>query len=208
MFLQAPIRRAFCKKASHAAHESYKTVSLISLPVNLGQPYLGVDNSPKLLFENGLMNLLGSCGWRVLQVPEIISTSMYPSRSVPLKEAVSDQGINAKNCAQVGSIAKQIYEQVSAHAQTDNFLLILGGDHCIPIGTIPAIIKHRPNTGIIWVDAHADINTPASSGSGNMHGMPVAFLLDLVKNANLYPGFDWFKPPYFNPSDIVYIGLR
>ena len=57
-------------------------------------------------------------------------------------------------------------------------------------------------------DAHADINTPLSSLSGNMHGMPVAFLLNLVGNKNDLPALNWFKPPYLIPEDIVYIGLR
>lgn len=57
------------------------------------------------------------------------------------------------------------------------------------------------------MDAHADINTLATSQSGNMHGMPLAFLLGLVENANKLPGFQWFKP-CVKPTDIVYIGLR
>lgn len=57
------------------------------------------------------------------------------------------------------------------------------------------------------VDAHGDINTPSESSSGNMHGMPVAFLMGLVKNASSLPGFGWFKP-CLAPQDLVYIGLR
>ncbi len=57
------------------------------------------------------------------------------------------------------------------------------------------------------MDAHGDINTPATSGSGNMHGMPIAFLLGLVDNAQALPGFEWFKP-CLAPRDLVYIGLR
>ena len=59
----------------------------------------------------------------------------------------------------------------------------------------------------IQVDAHGDINTPETSSSGNMHGMPIAFLLGLVKNVKALPGFQWFEP-CIEPSDIVYIGLR
>lgn len=59
----------------------------------------------------------------------------------------------------------------------------------------------------LQVDAHADINTPANSISGNMHGMPLGFLLGLVKNARQLPGFGWFEPTV-KASDIVYIGLR
>ena len=61
--------------------------------------------------------------------------------------------------------------------------------------------------GIIWVDAHADINTPEGSESGNMHGMPLAFLCGLVPYANTLPGFEWFVP-CVDPKEIVYIGLR
>lgn len=91
--------------------------------------------------------------------------------------------------------------------KNDHFSLILGGDHCIPIGTIPALMATRPNTGIVWVDAHADINTPQSSASGNIHGMPVAFLLGLVERVKELPAFEWFEP-CLQPKDIVYIGLR
>lgn len=57
------------------------------------------------------------------------------------------------------------------------------------------------------MDAHADINTPETTGSGNMHGMPVAFLMGLVKNMNSLPGFNWIKP-CMKPEELVYIGLR
>jgi arginase len=174
-----------------------RTVSLISLPVNLGQPLLGPDKAPSLLFNHGLIPLLSSLDWRILQVPELIYPTL-PTIDTP----------NAKNCNQVGRICEQIYHQVSEHAATSNFILILGGDHCIPIGTVPALRRHRPKTGVVWIDAHADINTPKTSNSGNMHGMPLGFLLNLVENINALPSLSWFKPPYLSPRDIVYIGLR
>ena len=68
-------------------------------------------------------------------------------------------------------------------------------------------MPRRPNTGIVWVDAHADINTPQTSLSGNMHGMPLGFLLGLVENPQSYPALQWFRP-CVDPRDIVYIGLR
>lgn len=88
----------------------------------------------------------------------------------------------------------------------DNFVLIIGGDHSISIGTVPAIVKARKSTGVIWVDAHADINTPETSSTGNMHGMSVAFLMGHVNTKSL-PSFGWFEP-CLDPKDIVYIGLR
>lgn len=126
---------------------------------------------------------------------------------VELEETNTDNQVNAKNCSQLGAACKDIYEVVKKEAETDNFLLMLGGDHCIPIGTITGILEKRKNTGVVWVDAHADINTPATSSSGNMHGMPVGFLLGLVDNANKLPSLEWFQSS-LSPKDIVYIGLR
>ena len=85
----------------------------------------------------------------------------------------------------------------------ENFMLFVGGDHSISMGTIPSLVKHRGRTGIVWVDAHADINTPQTSPSGNMHGMSLAFLLGIAS----LPSFHWLKP-CIDVSDIVYIGLR
>jgi arginase len=85
----------------------------------------------------------------------------------------SDKQYNARNIREVGEVCKRIDALVHDHVTQGNFVLVLGGDHCIPIGSIPPILRARPNTGVVWVDAHADINTPEQSHSGNMHGMYV-----------------------------------
>ena len=145
-------------------------VSLVSIPLSIGQPYVGPDRSPDMLKRNGLLQMLGDIGWRVEQLPDITEVQGSDMGSIEMSTA------NAKNCAAIGATCKIISEVLYEKAsQTNNFILVLGGDHCIPIGTIPGLIKGRPNTGIVWVDAHADINSPASSLSGNMHGMPVSF---------------------------------
>ena len=180
-----------------------KTVSVLSVPVNLGQPFMGPDRAPELLKEHGLNALLAASGYRIIVEPDIVSTDF----TAAFREGATGEQLNARNCEEVGSVCEKIYGRVKEHAETDNFLLILGGDHCIPIGTIPAIMSARKNTGVVWVDAHADINIPATSGSGNMHGMPVAFLMNLVEGASTYPSMQWFKP-CLNPKDLVYIGLR
>eukprot|EP01035_Chromulina_nebulosa_P018570 gene18570-24294_t len=181
----------------------YGTVSVFSVPINLGQPYLGPDKSPSLLYNSGLRKLLGNCGWRVKQIPEISLSSLDHNKITHGDEL----NYNARNINQIGHVCNRIYNDISKEADSDNFILILGGDHCIPIGTIPGLLSKRPNTGIVWVDAHADINSPETSSSGNMHGMPLSFLLGLVKDYNSIPSMSWFKP-CLNPADIVYIGLR
>lgn len=69
----------------------------------------------------------------------------------------SDDFENARNIDQIGRTCRDICTTMTNHiSYHDEFHLILGGDHCIPIGTIPALMSRRPNTGVIWVDAHAD----------------------------------------------------
>ena len=180
--------------------------SVMSIPVSLGQPFLGADTSPQMLKDNGLLQQLSNLGWRVHQTQDIGTQGMNGGSYE--KEAFMG---NAKHCPEIGNACRDISVAVQKEAESGNFVLILGGDHCIPIGTIPGILGARPNTGVVWVDAHADINTPKDSGSGNMHGMPVAFLMGLVEKAHEYPEMNWFKgseKPYLKPEDLVYIGLR
>lgn len=180
-----------------------KNVSLFQIPMNLGQPLLGPDKAPTLIMEHGLTQQLSNMGYRVEQIPEINVADMEEEVDIP-----TDLIGTARNAAEVGYVCKKTYNEVRPRAEKmDNFVLSLGGDHCIPIGTIPAIAAARPSLGVVWVDAHADINTPEHSVSGNMHGMPISFLMGLVKDANKYPYLEWFKP-CLKPQDLVYIGLR
>lgn len=110
-------------------------------------------------------------------------------------------------------LAHQVYE----HAAVGHKVLTLGGDHSIAIGSIAGSARAcwermKQDLGVIWVDAHADINTPDVSNSGNIHGMPLAFLASLVKTAENEP-FGWLggesgKRAVVDLSKLVYIGLR
>lgn len=122
-----------------------------------------------------------------------------------------------KNSQIVGKGCQMLAHIVEAELKEGRFPLILGGDHSIAAGSLAGILRCRPNTGVIWVDAHADINTPSMTESGNMHGMPVALLLDGLMDdpgAFTVPGFEWLGEngssayPRLDPSSIVYIGLR
>ena len=87
------------------------------------------------------------------------------------------------------------------------FCLQLGGDHSVAIGSISAVLAAEPETCVIWIDAHGDINTPLSSDSKNMHGMPVAFLCG-IGNVRETPGFEWLNFGCLRPDRIAFIGLR
>lgn len=86
--------------------------------------------------------------------------------------------------------------------------MVLGGDHSVATGSISGVLKNYNDLKIIWIDAHADINTPLSSPSGNYHGMPVAHLLGLFPGK--VHGFEWFDNigPFIKRENITYIGLR
>ena len=114
---------------------------------------------------------------------------------------------------EVGAGTKALAELVESILKLGRFPLILGGDHSIGIGSLAGILRARPDTGVIWVDAHADLNTPSSSESGNMHGMPLAIMMkELVPDRSVIPGFEWLEegtsPPRLSPNSLVYVGLR
>ncbi|CAM2111765.1 unnamed protein product [Caretta caretta] len=115
---------------------------------------------------------------------------------------------NAKNPRSVGSANEKLASVVAEAKKSGRTCLVVGGDHSLAIGSISGHAKIHPDLAVIWVDAHADINTPLTSSSGNMHGQPVAFLLKELKDKMPdVPGFSWITP-CLSAEDIVYIGLR
>lgn len=120
---------------------------------------------------------------------------------------------NMKRPLAVSAVTEKIASQVYEQAKDGRCVLTLGGDHSIAIGTIAGTAKAiRERLGrdmaVIWVDAHADINTPETSDSGNIHGMPVAFLTGLAKEERK-DVFGWIKEENtISVKKLVYIGLR
>ena len=150
--------------------------------------------------------MLTALGWRVEDVPDLdfdVHDQMQPGVKDPP---------NARNCSLVGYGTSLLADVVEENIHNGLFPLILGGDHSIGTGSLTGILRARPNTGVIWVDAHADLNTPANSGSGNMHGMPIGLLMDHPTEQidfTKLPGFEYLVDgPRLKPEQIVYIGLR
>jgi len=111
----------------------------------------------------------------------------------------------------VSLASKQVSECVYAHARQGKFVMTLGGDHSIGMGTVTGVaraIRERfgdSELSVLWIDAHADINTPETSPSGRIHGMPVAFASGLAQHGI----FDWITASHLiNLKKFVYIGLR
>ena len=118
-----------------------------------------------------------------------------------------------KGARAVSAATKRIKDQVYEHAAQGRAVLTLGGDHSIAIGTVAALAQATKERlgrelAVIWVDAHADLNTPEESPSGNVHGMPVAFLTGFAKESQ-EDMFGWLLEKHLiNPKKLVYIGLR
>ena len=172
-----------------------------------GQPHVGTDSGPKLLRQGGLSHMLADLGWRVDDVGNLNlegSSTESTTTTTPSFEG------KAKNHRQVGQGAYQVAQAVEQALREGRFPLVLGGDHSIGMGTLSGLLQVHKDAGVIWVDAHADINTPLISESGNMHGMPIGLLLDgLYDNHAQVPGLEWMvDAPRLPPSNLVYIGLR
>ena len=185
-----------------------KTCTIIGAPMTYGQPYVGTDHGPNFLRERGLSQGLSALGWRVEDLPDLD----FESVSNPSTDSDESFVGMAKNHAQVSAGAKMLAQQVEETLRKGRFPLILGGDHAIGIGSLAGILRARPNTGVLWIDAHADLNTPKISSSGNMHGMPVGLMMEgvLSETGEALPrSLDWLSEyPKLNPNQIVYIGLR
>lgn len=167
----------------------------------------GVDAAPKALIESGLLTQLrDELNYNLHGDDQVhLYTDLVPAEDPPYR--------NMKNPKAVSAVTEQLAEQVYSHAKEGRMVLTLGGDHSIAIGTIAGSAKAtRERLGreiaVIWVDAHADINTPETSDSGNVHGMPVAFVTGLAKEEQP-EYFGWLKKDHLlNLNKLVYIGLR
>ncbi|KAI8806186.1 Ureohydrolase [Cladochytrium replicatum] len=173
------------------------TVGVIGAGFNGGQPHSGVEQGPARLVEFGLIDQLKELGWAV-DFDEKFPTWEH------LKVDHSDDIGKLKNARYVSKVAQSIKRSVQDVCSKGHLALTLGGDHSIAMGTISGSAAVYPDLGVIWVDAHTDINTPETTESGNLHGCPVAFLMGL---AGKVESFEWLTK-CLDPSRIVYIGLR
>ncbi len=162
--------------------------------MDLGQSRRGVDMGPSAVRYAGLQARLERLGYKVLDLGNV----PVPGRE---EESVETSG---KRLKAVTSVCEAIYERGRDCVSAGEIAIFLGGDHSISIGSVAAASEIEP-VGVIWVDAHGDFNTPATSPSGNIHGMPVAVLVgdgpDSLVNVGR-PG------PKIAPHQMVQIGIR
>jgi len=113
------------------------------------------------------------------------------------------------NSAMIGSGLRLVYDAVDMAARGGSFVLTVGGDHSIASASIAALHRTYPDLAVIWIDAHADANTPETSPSGHYHGMPAAHLMGWFDQEKPVDGFEWFPHKgCLSESRLAYVGLR
>ncbi|GAA6826230.1 arginase [Helicobacter pylori] len=175
-----------------------KNINIIGAPSTFGQRKLGVNFGPDAIRYAGIIERIRNIGYTVvdkgnIEVPEI-NLDKFNSEQEGLR-----------NIDEIIQVSENLSNSVSDSVQSGAFPLILGGDHSIAIGSISGISKHYDNLGVIWYDAHGDLNVPEESPFGNIHGMPLRILAgdgdDRLVNVSNYA-------PKVKPENIVLIGMR
>ena len=177
-----------------------KTVNLIGFPMDLGADRRGVDMGPSALRIAGLPKQLQNLGYKIIDDGDII---------IQIKEKQEIGNFKLKYLNEILRTSKILAQKVEKALSQNYFPLCIGGDHSMGIGTIAGISsycrKNKLKLGVIWIDAHADMNTDKTTPTGNIHGMPLAASLGLgnEKLVRFY-GFS----PKLKPENTVLIGVR
>ncbi|EIW68433.1 arginase [Tremella mesenterica] len=210
------------------------TVAIVGCPFSGGQGKAGVDLAPNALVSAGLIDQLFNLGWEVHYEselhfseipynpapPHVLGAAIHEQVEVNVPVNSSPQAKKAtmiqklpdpdigkmKKPRLVSAVCEKVSKEVGEIAGKGWLPLTLGGDHSLAMGTVSGTKSKYPDACLIWIDAHADINTPETTDSGNLHGCPVSFLLGLTGTA-VEPFSTWLKP-CLKPSELVYIGLR
>ncbi len=144
-----------------------RKITVIGVPMWLGQTCFGTQLGPDAIRAAGLTQCLHSVSGDVIDIGNItISTEPCLSNN--------DSSCTIRNLELVRDGVMLLAEKVTEAVISNRFPLILGGDHSIAIGSLAGMVRHYQNLGVIWYDAHADSNTPETSPSGNIQGMPLA----------------------------------
>ncbi|MBN8572849.1 MAG: arginase [Candidatus Kapaibacterium sp.] len=177
-----------------------RKLKVIGYPLDLGAGRRGVDMGPSALRLAGLTQRLAQLDYEVHDIGDI---------SVPTPETQDIYDSQLRYLPEITKASEALALHVKNALDTGFFPLILGGDHSMSIGSLAGISAHcqahNKRLGVIWVDAHSDINTPQTSPSGNIHGMPVAVNLGIGAKELTSVGGDFVK---LQPQNITMIGLR
>lgn len=175
-------------------------VTIIGVPSDLGANMRGANIGPSAIRIAGLHEKLKMLGCNIEERGDI---------TVPLREMLSKEEVETKHRKSLLEICSKLSDEVYRALELGRKPIVLGGDHSIGMGTIAGVSrfakKNNGDMGLIWIDAHADMNTPESTHTGNIHGMPLSVVLgkgyqDLVQ-------LNEFSPKV-RPQNVALIGIR
>jgi arginase len=175
-------------------------IAIIGAPLDLGQGRRGVDMGPSAVRVANLNGRVASMGYVVEDLGNV---------PVDQAEASPEGSPHAKYLPQIAASCQRLAVLVGQTLARNSFPLVLGGDHSVAVGTVSGVSQffreRQQKIGLIWLDAHADMNTPESSPSGNVHGMPLACIAGMGP-PELSELFGY--KPKVDPRNTVIVGLR
>ncbi len=177
-----------------------RKIRVIGIPLDLGQSRRGVDMGPSAVRVAGLEARLEALGHVVEDAGNV---------AVAIAEQKKEGDPHAKYLKEITATCTKHAELVLKTLEAGKVPVVLGGDHSVAAGTVAGVAefyrRDNKNIGLIWIDAHSDINTPETSPSGNVHGMPLAAITGLgpAELANIFN----FSPKV-NPDNCVLVGVR
>jgi arginase len=173
-----------------------KQVAIIGAALDLGSGRRGVDMGPSAIRYAGLHDRLHGLGYDVLDWGDVETAVL---------EATRETDETARYLPEIMAACGRVARLVGRAIEQDMRPLVLGGDHSVALGTLGGLARERGTGGVLWIDAHGDLNTPETSPSGNVHGMPLAAAIGL--------GDDRFQSdlwtlPAVDPNRVALVGLR
>jgi arginase len=178
-----------------------KSIHIIGVPLDLGGGRRGVDMGPSAFRIAGLGERIAALGYAVVDKGDL---------PAPIPETQELRDEHKKYIRDIAKVCQKLYQTALGSFEEGAMPIVLGGDHSLAAGSVAAVADWAKRTrdlplGLLWVDAHGDMNTPATSLSGNVHGMPLAALLgpepaELSRIGTL--------SPKVSPAHTVIIGVR
>ena len=200
--IQPPIQSQFSLRGTQSLPT--RRIRVLGVPLDLGASRRGVDMGPSAVRVAGLEARLEALGHQVIDGGNI---------RVEIAETQSSGNANARFLQEIADTCTRTAEAVVKCLEDGMTPLILGGDHSLAAGSVSGVAefyrRQNQKIGVIWIDAHSDINTPETSPSGNVHGMPLAALLGLGAGSGLDPLSQIFGySPKISAENTVIIGVR
>ena len=185
-----------------------KKYSLIGYSYGASGNILGCRLGPDVLRQRGLIERIEALGHSITEIGNVTPVDDEEATSSTLEQA-SDVEKTINNFSSAYQSCKQLRDKVEEALTNGTTPLVMGGDHSLSAGSVAGVsnfyAKKSEKVGLIWIDTHPDINTPETSPSNNIFGMPIAFLLGLIPGVM---GKLYASQQAIDPKNIVYIGLR